>query len=92
MDKLGRYGFTQRTTLLLVLLTVLSLSGILLMPKDAEASCCGQVSITICYFDAAKTQYAGECWQDGCEGTSGCSGTITSYVTHRLNCCCYSWW
>ena len=88
MAKLARYGFTQRTTLLLLLVTALSLSGMLLMPKPAQAVCCGWELDTIYYFDSAKTQYAGECWNDGCTGDSGCSGTTpTAYYTRSRFCC-----
>lgn len=88
MNKLARFGLTQRTTLLLLLLTALSVSGVLLVPKDAEAACCGWEITTTYYFDSAKTQYAGECWTDGCSGSSGCFGTTpTSYWTRTRVCC-----
>ena len=88
MQKLSRYGLTQRTALLLVLLAVLSVSGVLLTPKNAEAACCGWTIETVYYFDAAKTQYAGECWSDGCGGGSGCVGTTpTAYFTRTRYCC-----
>ena len=88
MEKLARFGLTQRTTLLLLLLTALSVSGVLLVPKDAEAACCGWETTTTYYFDAAKTQYAGECWTDACSSSSGCTGTTpTPYWTRVRSCC-----
>ncbi len=88
MEKFARYGLTQRTALLLLLLVALTASGVLLMPKDAEAACCGWYTSTVYYFDSAKTQYAGECWTDSCASDSGCSGTTpTAYWTRSRSCC-----
>jgi hypothetical protein len=88
MEKLARFGLTQRTALLLLLLTALSVSGVLLVPKDAEAACCGWDITTEYYFDAAKTQYAGQCWINDCTGSVGCSGTTpTPYWTRYRSCC-----
>jgi hypothetical protein len=40
------------------------------------------------YFDAAKTQYAGQCWTNECTNSSGCSGTTpTAYKTVSRVCC-----
>jgi hypothetical protein len=87
-EKLARYGLTQRTALLLVLLAVLSVSGILLTPKKAEAACCNFDTVRFYYFDAAKTQYAGQCWTNECTNSSGCSGTTpTAYKTVSRVCC-----
>lgn len=88
VEKLSRFGLTQRTSLLLLLLVALLASGALLVPKDAEAACCGWDTTTTYYFDQAKTQYAGECWTSGCVQDSGCSGTTnTAYHTFRRSCC-----
>jgi len=88
VEKLSRFGLTQRTSLLLLLLVALLASGALLVPKDAEAACCGWYTTTVYYFDAAKTQYAGECWNDGCSSDSGCTGTTnTAYHTLSRSCC-----
>ena len=87
-EKLARYGLTQRTALLLVLLAVLSVSGILMTPRKAEAACCGLDIVRFYYFDAAKTQYAGQCWDNECMNSSGCSGTTpTAYKTVTRTCC-----
>jgi hypothetical protein len=83
-----RLGLTQRTSLLLFLLIALMASGAVLVPKNAEAACCGWSTDIIYYFDSAKTQYAGECWGDGCTGDSGCVGTTnTGYSTFSRSCC-----
>lgn len=87
MEKLARFGLTRRTALLLVLLAVLSTSGVLMVPKDAEAACCGWYRTTVYWYDAAKTQYAGECWVDGCTQDSGCEGVQTSYWSTSRFCC-----
>lgn len=88
IEKLSRFGLTQRTSLLLFLLVALLASGAVLVPKNAEAACCGFSTTTTYFFDAAKTQYAGECWTDACTPDSGCSGTTgTPYHTFSRSCC-----
>ena len=88
VQKFARYGLTQRTALLLALLAVLSVSGVLLTPKTAEAACCGHVFETFYYSDAAKTNQVGYCWTNECSNSSGCSGTTpTAYFTRSRYCC-----
>jgi hypothetical protein len=82
-----RYFLSRRMTLLLGLVISLSLVG-LWTPNKVEAV--GNIERwTTYYFDAAKTQYAGQCVNNViCSGESYCTGTTPTpyYTIQRLLC------
>lgn len=86
MRRLASFHVPRRMVLLLALLAVLSTSMTLLTPREAEA--CETRSTTFVYwFDAAKTDWAGQCFYCS-NGYSSCFGTYpTPYFDHYHDPC-----
>ena len=79
---------TPRIVVLMLLVLALSLGIVMSQPPKAEAfACCGWEYTWTYYFDAAKTQWAGEIYSNDCDGTSYSSGQVTAYKNLSKICC-----
>jgi hypothetical protein len=84
--------FTQRTTLLALVLIALATSMALLHTSKVDAfpgpGCCSYTTVTNYYSDASKTVWVGQCVNyNECVGTNFCAGHPTSYFTNTTSCC-----
>jgi hypothetical protein len=80
MSKLIGNGVTHRSLRLVFSLALLGVTlGLTFFPGKACALWAEKTTETY-YFDAAKTQYAGRCVDNGCTGSYICSGQETEYV------------
>jgi hypothetical protein len=77
-------GVKTPASRLILLLVAIAASTALLVPAESTAiPICGYSMVRTYYCDAGLTTYCGTCYW-GCDGTSGCWGSITSYYTHNL--------
>ena len=80
MSKLIGSRVTHRSLRLVFSLALLGASmGLTFFPGKVYALWAEKTTETY-YFDAAKTQFAGRCVDNGCTGSYTCSGQQTQYV------------